>query len=241
MNTFTQQVMPDFKQLVEQSVFCSRYVQRLLGSDSSLESWLHEHYTQPCTADEMASWLNAMPGRDEAELSAALRNLRKRVMLKILTRDLGGLAGLNEVMACMTALAELTVQRAQVCAMQALQQQYGQPIGADSGTPQQLLIIGMGKLGGGELNVSSDIDLIFIYPEDGKTNGDRSIDNSDFFNRLGRKIITLINEATAEGYVFRVDMRLRPYGDSGALVMSFAALEEYLVSQGREWERYAWI
>ena len=99
----------------------------------------------------------------------------------------------------------------------------------------------MGKLGGRELNVSSDIDLIFVYPEEGHTNGERSIDNNDFFSRLGRKIIALINDITADGYVFRVDMRLRPYGDSGALVMSFAALEEYLVTQGREWERYAWI
>ena len=241
MNTFTPQATPDFAQLVKHSVFCSRYIQRLLGSDNSLEPWLHEHYSTPCNADEMALWLDAMPCRDEAELSASLRNLRKRVMLKILSRDLGGLADLNEVMNSMTALAELAVQRAQDCAMLALQQQYGQPIGVDSGTPQQLLIIGMGKLGGGELNVSSDIDLIFVYPEDGQTNGDRSIDNNDFFNRLGRKIITLINEATADGFVFRVDMRLRPYGDSGALVTSFAALEEYLISQGREWERYAWI
>ncbi len=241
MNTFTPQAAPDFGHLIRHSADCSRYVRRLLGSDSSLAPWLQEHYARPCTSDEMALWLDAMPGKDEAELAASLRNLRKRVMLKILTRDLGGLADLNEVTGCMTALAELAVQRAQDCAMQSLHQQYGMPIGGESGLPQQLLIIGMGKLGGGELNVSSDIDLVFIYPEEGQTNGTRSIDNSDFFNRLGRKIITLINEATADGYVFRVDMRLRPYGDSGALVMSFASLEEYLVSQGREWERYAWI
>ena len=99
----------------------------------------------------------------------------------------------------------------------------------------------MGKLGGGELNVSSDIDLIFVYPEDGETDGPRRLGNHEFFTRLGRRLISIINELTADGYVFRVDMRLRPYGDSGPLVMSFAALEEYLVTQGREWERYAWI
>jgi len=99
----------------------------------------------------------------------------------------------------------------------------------------------MGKLGGKELNVSSDIDLIFVFAEDGETNGTRTLGNHEFFSRVGRKVINLINELTAHGYVFRVDMRLRPYGDSGSLVMSFAALEEYLVSQGREWERYAWI
>lgn len=241
MNTLSLLPSSDFEALVQHASHCSRYVQRLLGAEPGLLAWLRDNYAQPGSAGEMAVWLNDMPARDEVELSAALRSLRKRVMLKLLTRDLGGLADLDEVMACMTALAELAVQRAQICAMQTLQQQYGLPAGTDSGTPQELLVIGMGKLGGGELNVSSDIDLIFVYPEDGATNGARSIDNSDFFNRVGRKIITLINEITADGYVFRVDMRLRPYGDSGALVLSFAALEEYLVAQGREWERYAWI
>lgn len=241
MNTLTPLPPADFEALVQHTMHCSHYIQRLLNADTSLVSWLRENYSHASNAAEMASWLNAMPAKDEAELSTALRSLRKRVMLKLLTRDLGGLADLDEVMVSMTALAELTVQRAQTCAMQTLEQQYGQPMGSDSGKPQELLVIGMGKLGGGELNVSSDIDLIFVYPEDGVTNGARSIDNSDFFNRVGRKIITLINEMTADGYVFRVDMRLRPYGDSGALTMSFAALEEYLVAQGREWERYAWI
>ena len=241
MNTLSPQSSMDFEALVEHGSQCSRYIQRLLGAEPALLSWLRDSYTLPCTAEEMTLLLNAMPGQDEAGLASALRSLRKRVMLKILIRDLGGLADLDEVVSCMTALAELAVQRAQICAMQAMEQQYGQPIGADSGNPQQMLIIGMGKLGGRELNVSSDIDLIFVYPEDGETNGERSIDNNDFFSRLGRKIIALINDITADGYVFRVDMRLRPYGDSGALTMSFAALEEYLVAQGREWERYAWI
>ncbi len=241
MNTSKPLSQSDFEALVQHSSRCSRYVQHLLASDASLLPWLRETISQPCNADEMTAWLDAMPGEDEQRLSTALRNLRKRVMLKLLVRDLGGLADLDEVMASMTALAELVVRRAQSCAMLSLAQQYGQPIGADSGKPQELLVIAMGKLGGGELNVSSDIDLIFVYPEDGDTNGERSIGNGDFFNRVGRKIITLINEITADGFVFRVDMRLRPYGDSGALVMSFAALEEYLVAQGREWERYAWI
>ena len=241
MNTSKPLFPADFKSLLQHSTHCSRYVQHLVNSDIALVSWLRENYATPCNAEEMTAWLNAMPAADEHQLSTALRNLRKRVMLKLLTRDLGGLANLNEVMTTMTALGELSVQRAQQSAMQTLVEQYGQPIGGDSGQPQELLIIGMGKLGGGELNVSSDIDLIFIYPEDGDTNGARSIGNNDFFSRVGKKIINTINDITADGYVFRVDMRLRPYGDSGALVTSFAALEEYLVAQGREWERYAWI
>ncbi len=241
MNTSNPLTDSAFAALVKHSTICSRYIQHLLFAESDLLGWLRENYAQPCSAEEMLSWLDAMPAADEASLSTALRKLRKRVMLKLLCRDLGGLAELDEVMATMTALAELVVQRAQSCAMQVLEQQYGQPVGAETGQLQTLLVIGMGKLGGGELNVSSDIDLIFVYPEDGDTNGSRSIGNGDFFNRVGRKIITLINDITADGYVFRVDMRLRPYGDSGALVISFAALEEYLVAQGRAWERYAWI
>ena len=99
----------------------------------------------------------------------------------------------------------------------------------------------MGKLGGGELNVSSDIDLVFVYPEEGDTAGPRPISNREYFDRLGRRIITSLNDVTADGYVFRVDMRLRPYGDSGPLTTSFASLENYLVTQGRAWERYAWL
>lgn len=241
MNTAIPLPPSDFDALLQHTRYCSRYVQRLLDSEPTLLTWLQGHYAQPCSAEEMCAWLAAMPFADEAGLSRALRSLRKQVMLKLLMRDLCGLADLHEVMSCMTALAELVVQQAHHFSMQALVQQYGQPMGEESGTAQELLIIGMGKLGGGELNVSSDIDLIFIYPEDGNTNGARSIGNNDFFSRLGRKVINLINELTADGYVFRVDMRLRPYGDSGALVTSFAALEEYLVTQGREWERYAWI
>ncbi len=241
MNTAITPAAADFDAVLQRTVQCSRYVQRLLDGEADLLPWLQTHYAQPCNAEEMVAWLAAMPVTDEDSLSRALRRLRKRVMLKLLTRDLGGLADLGEVMHCMTALAELTVQRAQVFVMQSLVAQHGQPAGAASGTPQEMLAVGMGKLGGRELNASSDIDLIFIYPEDGDTKGARSISNHEFFSKLGRRLINLINELNEEGFVFRVDMRLRPYGDSGPLVMSFAALEEYLVEQGREWERYAWI
>jgi glutamate-ammonia-ligase adenylyltransferase len=106
---------------------------------------------------------------------------------------------------------------------------------------QQLHVVGMGKLGGRELNVSSDIDLIFVYPEDGETDGAQRLSNHEYFTLLARRMIAVLNELTADGYVFRVDVRLRPYGDSGPLVMSFDMLENYFITQGREWERYAWI
>ncbi len=241
MNTVITPALNNFEAAVQRAVRCSRHAQRLLDIHDELGPWLRAHYAQPCSEAEMSAWLDAMPITDEASLSRALRTLRKRVMLKLLTRDLGGLADLDEVMSSMSALAELVVRRAQAFVMQALMAQYGQPIGATSGLPQEMLVIGMGKLGGHELNVSSDIDLIFVYPEDGNSTGTRAISNQEFFSKLGRRLISLINEATEDGYVFRVDMRLRPYGDSGPLAMSFTALEEYLVEQGREWERYAWI
>jgi glutamate-ammonia-ligase adenylyltransferase len=252
-----------FHVMLQKAQQSSRYVRHLLHAEPGLLDWLQANYATPCSRAEMLALLQqtspspqpspACGGGgnrvasatdlfdSEAGLSRAVRVLRKRVMVKLILRDINGLADLDEVMQAMTALAEVCVQQAQACLMQSLQQQFGSPAGAASGAAQELLVIGMGKLGGGELNVSSDIDLIFVYPEDGETDGPKKLSNHEFFSRLGRRLINIINELTADGYVFRVDMRLRPYGDSGPLVASFAALEEYLVSQGREWERYAWI
>lgn len=241
MNTASARTPADFDRLVQHARRCSRYLDRLLDAEPDLLEWLSEYLALPCDAALINRWLEAFPCSGEGELASSLRQLRKRVMLHVLTRDLNGLSGLDEVMRSMTALAEIAVQRSQAVCMTALVEQFGQPVGAESGAAQELLVIGMGKLGGGELNVSSDIDLIFVYPEEGETDGARSISNHEFFNRLGRRIIALINDLTADGFVFRVDMRLRPYGDSGPLTMGFAALEEYLIAQGREWERYAWI
>ena len=230
-----------FDVLLQKTRRCSRYARHLLDQDRPLLQWLEEHYQSPCERAEMLDFLQLQNTRDEACLAQSLRSLRKRVMVKLILRDLNGLADLIEVMDAMTALAEVCVQTAQCCLMELLKAQYGAPLGETDAAPQDLLVVGMGKLGGGELNVSSDIDLIFIYAEDGETEGPRKLGNREFFTRLGRRLISLINELTGDGFVFRVDMRLRPYGDSGPLVMSFAALEEYLLSQGREWERYAWI
>ena len=251
-----------FADLLQKTLYCSRYAKRALETDHRLLNWLQESYTTPCSRTEMQVLLqqSGLDLDDETGLARAVRELRKQVMVKLILRDLNGLADLNEVMQTMTALAEVCVQRAQACLTRALHAQFGSPSGEASATAQELLVIAMGKLGGGELNVSSDIDLIFVYPEDGETDGphnprkedaagcptatplpSRRLSNHEFFTRLGRRLINIINELTADGYVFRVDMRLRPYGDSGPLVTSFAALEEYLISQGREWERYAWI
>ncbi|MEO8740465.1 MAG: bifunctional [glutamate--ammonia ligase]-adenylyl-L-tyrosine phosphorylase/[glutamate--ammonia-ligase] adenylyltransferase [Casimicrobiaceae bacterium] len=178
---------------------------------------------------------------DPLTLAAALRRMRQRVYLSTLLRDLTGRADLGEVCATTSRLAENAVRRAVAAHSRWLAEPHGAPIGESDRAVQQLLVVGMGKLGGGELNVSSDIDLVFVYPEDGVTGGPKAITNQDFFERLGKRVIATIGEVTAEGFVFRVDMRLRPYGESGPLASSFGALEQYLVTQGRTWERYAWL
>jgi len=176
-------------------------------------------------------------------LPAAMRRLRNLIICSLITRDLDGRADLAEVVATMTGFADFAVQTHLGALMQEQTALYGTPVGEESGRPQEMIVLGMGKLGGGELNVSSDIDLIFVYPEDGDTRaeaGQKSLSNHEFFVRLGKKLIGALAEITEDGFTFRVDMALRPNGNSGPLVASFNMVEEYLVRQGREWERYAW-
>src|SRR5450830_1458922 len=185
------------------------------------------------------------PGSGAAlPLPRALRRLRNLVVAGLILRDLDGRADLAEVVATMTALADFSIQAALSPLMDEMVAQHGMPIGAESQRPQQLMVLAMGKQGGGELNVSSDIDLIFVYPEDGDTAagaGQRSLSNHEFFNRLGKKLIAALAEVIEDGFVFRVDMALRPNGNSGPLVASLSMVEHYLIVQGREWERYAWV
>jgi len=179
-------------------------------------------------------------GQDETELVAALRRFRRREMVRIAWRDLAGLADLTETLGDLTDLAEVAVGTALDRLHEEQCRRYGIPRAAD-GQPQQLVVLGMGKLGGRELNFSSDIDLIFAYPQPGQTDGSRAITNEEFFRRLGQRLTKTLAEPTAEGFVFRVDLRLRPFGDSGPLAMSFAAFEDYYQNHGRDWERYAMI
>ncbi len=175
------------------------------------------------TVDAPFAWAPAEAGiaaaarsGDAAVLDAALRRLRRRVVLHALARDLTGRAALAEVCAAVTRLADVATAAAVSFHHAALAEVHGEPCSED-GVPQRLVVIGMGKLGGGELNVSSDVDLVFVYPEAGETTGPRRVANSEFFDRLGRRVITSLNDRTSDGFVFRVDMRLRPYGDSGPL------------------------
>ncbi len=217
----------------------SRYAQRALAAQPGLAAVVDAAAAGPF--DWSAPDARFDGATDAGALARGLRGLRRRVFLHTMVRDLTGRAPLTEVCAAQTRLADVALSAATALHAAELSAVHGAPIGAETGTPQALIVVGMGKLGGGELNVSSDIDLVFVYAEEGETAGPRSISNREYFDRLGRRVIATLNDVTEDGFVFRVDMRLRPYGDSGPLTTSFASLENYLVTQGRAWERYAWL
>ncbi len=227
------------------AIACSPFVGRLFRKDATLMRELLANLHQAYQLSAMQTFLCAQSVTDEPSLKRALRLLRSHVMARVIVRDLNGLAGsskdsLHEVMQTISQLAECAINTAIDYLNTWLVDIYGQPVDAE-GNPQRLIVIGMGKLGGGELNVSSDIDLIFAYESEGSTQGEKSISNQDFFTRLAKKLIAAIDEMTEDGFVFRVDMRLRPFGSEGALVSNLDALEDYYQNNGREWERYAWI
>lgn len=178
----------------------------------------------------------------EDQLGRALRRQRARHQVRIIWRDLTRQADLIQTCRDLSDMADASIDQAYQWLYIRHCQQFGVPTGRRSGEPQQMVILGMGKLGAVELNLSSDIDLIFAYPEGGETVGvKRPLDNQEFFIRLGQRLIKALDPMTVDGFVFRVDMRLRPYGSAGALVLSFNALEQYYQDQGRDWERYAMI
>src|SRR5207247_201173 len=189
----------------------SRFARRLLAAHPEWRSEIEQ--PQPFTRAEMAAALEGAQRDDETGLMRRLRRLRGRVLLRVMARDLSGVAGLEEVCGAMTDLAELAIAAAL--------------------NEQELMVVGMGKLGGRELNVSSDIDLILVHPG--------GLDDQERYERAGRRLARVLGDVTEDGQVFRVDLRLRPYGDSGPLACSLDFLENYFITQGREWERYAWI
>ena len=217
----------------------SRYATAALAAHPDDRAWLEATASAPFDWADAEAAL-AVAGDDAVALAAATRALRRRVMLHTIARDLAGGCGLAEVVATVTRLAETTIRATVAAHHAALVDAHGSPRDA-RGRALELVVIGMGKLGGGELNVSSDIDLVFVYPEEGETDGARTLSTREFFDRLGRRVIGALHDRTPDGYVFRVDMRLRPYGESGPLTVPFSALEQYLIAQGRAWERYAWL
>ncbi|MFZ6648407.1 bifunctional [glutamate--ammonia ligase]-adenylyl-L-tyrosine phosphorylase/[glutamate--ammonia-ligase] adenylyltransferase [Undibacterium sp. TJN25] len=222
----------------------SRFVQRWLNADGSRADTLAHLSRLSLRRTDFSAFLQKEIDVG-ISLQRAMRRLRNLLISALITRDLGGQADLDEVVTTVSEFADFAVQTHLQALMADMVLAHGMPTGEDSGEAQEMIVLGMGKLGGRELNVSSDIDLIFCYAEDGETHTtseqQRPLSNHEFFSRLGKKLIAAISEVTEDGFSFRVDMALRPNGASGPLVASFAMVEEYFMIQGREWERYAWV
>ena len=211
----------------------SRYAERVMARDPGLLDWLRENAMRPAVVTVAA--MDALHSEQTTAFDTLLRRHRQRAMLAILYRDLNGMADLHEVVSAISAFADLTIAAARQHHTAALLREWG----VNPSSMSDLIVVGMGKLGGFELNVSSDIDLIFIHRADGEANADKSW--HEFHSQLGRRIIRSLDQIDENGQVFRVDMRLRPFGDSGPLVTSLATLESYFLKYARPWERYAWL
>ena len=224
----------------------SGHLRRRLEALPDLAAWLETARQAPVTPARLAEWRDELAGMDDAAplpvdaCRMVLRKLRERVFCTLIARDLGGQAPLEEVVGAMTALADLAVAETYRSVASRTGRRAACRATGHRPAPE-MLIVGMGKLGGCELSVSSDIDLIMLYGEEGETDGPRRISHHEFYGRLTRRMMPVLSEVDANGQVFRTDLRLRPDGDAGPLAWSLDALEHYLIGQGREWERYAWL
>ena len=208
--------------------------------------WLTNIINHPPQADERRyyqQWLNEhlTSVLDEMALMKALRLFRRYILVRLEWSQLTHTSDDEQILNQLSELAEVIIVTARDWLYELSCKEWGTPC-SHQGEPQPLLVLGMGKLGGGELNFSSDIDLIFTYPEHGQTQGGRrELDNAVFFTRLGQRLIKALDNITEDGFVYRVDMRLRPLGEGGPLVLSFSSMEDYYQEQGRDWERYAMV
>jgi glutamate-ammonia-ligase adenylyltransferase len=232
----------DFIVALTRFVACSEF-----AANTALKewNWLVEHVDAlnvPPDRQVLNEFVQGLAtgSRSIDEIKQQFRQCRNRYMLHILWREVAGLADLRETLESLSALADELVDAASVFAHRQSTERFGVVRDA-SGEAVSIVTLGMGKLGGTELNFSSDIDLIFLYPGGSDSDGVRCLSAQEYFTRVSRQIIALLDEHTADGFVFRVDTRLRPFGESGPPVASFAALESYLLQHGRGWERYAYV
>lgn len=243
---------PEQRQVFDNAVFSASVLKVCVCSQFIRDSWLRnpdlipdlvtstDLFSPLRRADYAATLQQSGNAEGEPALAKQLRLFRRREMIRIAWRDLAGWADLDETLSDLTALAEACIQTAldflyrQACA------RWSTPTLAD-GKPFNIVVLGMGKLGAWELNYSSDIDLIFAYAEDGVLTAKKEISYGEFFTRICRSLVKMLDEITVDGFVFRTDVRLRPFGDSGPLIMNFDGMEHYYLTQAREWERYAMI
>ena len=223
-------------------VACSEFAATTLRRDWAWFVGNSSMLQRPPDRAELARFARTIASSEDPldSVKAALREYRHRYLLHVLWREVAGNATLAETLGALSDLADQLLVGAAAYAERMLYERYGRVRNQD-GDPVSLVVLGMGKLGGRELNFSSDIDLIFLYPGGKDSDGDKSLSAQEYFTRVGRNIVGLLDEMTADGFAFRIDTRLRPYGESGPPVTSLAALESYLQQQGRGWERYAYV
>lgn len=228
-----------YQQLVQVSLLSEYFFKHLVRDPEETGLLLAALHLERSKAD----YLGLLADADVNNLDSLLRQRRRQEMCRIIFRDLTRIATLEDTTADLSNLADACIEVALKVHYQHNCERYGVPIGKDSGLPQEMAVLALGKLGAGELNLSSDIDLVFLYDEPGEVRGGngKQLTNLEFFIRTARSLIASLDRVDQEGFVFRVDMRLRPFGISGSLIMHRAAMEKYFVEQGRDWERYAFI
>lgn len=235
---------PECRAAISRTVACSSYLADVMAKNpDALAELLADGRLERCLQPGELDTLFAAavgPTLDEGECMRRLRGLRHRELLRIAWRDLNGAADVAETLEELSALADAAICSALAWSRAALAEPYGTPR-LEDGSEAEFAILGMGKLGGRELNFSSDVDLVFLYTDRGETDGRRAVSNEQYFRLLGQRIVNVLSKQTADGFVYRVDTRLRPFGDSGPLAVSLPAFEAYLLSHGRDWERYAYV
>ena len=229
----------DSKKAISNAKLQSKFLSSLLESKPDLFKFCKQSLKKPIKRSHIETFIKDRPTNNINNLKKSLREMREKFFAISLIRDLNNLCDLSEVFDTHSNLAEIALEISYAYHLKELTKKYGKPLN-ENGKKQNLIVIGMGKLGGKELNPSSDIDLVFLYEEQGQTNK-KSISNQDFFTKLSKCIISTLNDFTEDGIVFRVDTRLRPFGSQGLLVLSTEAFEGYLLNQGLDWERYAWL
>ena len=229
---------------LQKTLHASQYAEQVLANHESLlqQDYAIDQFLKPLSADYIHQLVisTLQDIQDETLWMKTLRILRARLMFRWIWQDANQLTDVVTLTQELSDFADICVQVAKDFARIPLVAKHGEPMGYN-GKVQDLIVVAMGKHGAQELNLSSDIDLIFAFDEQGQTNGRKCIEVQQFCILWGQKLIYLLDHITADGFVFRVDMRLRPWGDGSALAISHVALEKYLSQHGREWERYAWI
>ncbi|MEO6264511.1 MAG: bifunctional [glutamate--ammonia ligase]-adenylyl-L-tyrosine phosphorylase/[glutamate--ammonia-ligase] adenylyltransferase [Luteimonas sp.] len=230
---------PDLAERLAESAVAAQLAAVASVSDFAIATLMRQPDLLPMLLDGIALVPPVLAPDDRTGWQPLLRRYRAAGSTRLVWRDVLGLDDVDATLAGSTALAERCLR----LALDALEAEFAQRYGtlrAADGRPQRLVVFGLGKLGGGELNFSSDIDLVYAYDTEGESDGARALAAEDYFARLGQQLARLLDEVTADGFSHRVDLRLRPFGNAGRVALSFAAMEQYFQREGRDWERYAW-